>query len=102
MNLKNEEDKVQLLYFPIAEHQKGKLYIKLNEDESIYDKLSGSVVKKSNIIFDAKKKEDGVKLEYSKTSSMNSVLKKELDKIETVEPFFSKSFSQKSHDNQEK
>jgi len=50
-----EGNKVQFLYFPIAEHQSGKLYIKLSEDEIVYQQTSDNVIKEPNVIFDAQK-----------------------------------------------
>ena len=104
MNFKNEEHKVQLLYFPIAEHQVGKLYIKLSANEMIYRKFSGSALNKSIIIFDAKAKVQG-KHVFSLKNSFSYFSQKEwrdLDKIKKADAFCSKSFSQKSDEIKKK
>ena len=50
MNLK-KKDQVQLLYFPIIEHQEGKLYIKLHPNEEIYQKNTISALKKNQLLY---------------------------------------------------
>jgi hypothetical protein len=55
-------NKVQLLYFPIAEHEDGKLYIKKSVNEEIYKKTSSSAIGAGNVIFDSKQKPRGSSL----------------------------------------
>ena len=58
--IKLNKKQIQLLYFPIAEHQEGKFYIKLHPNEDVYQKNTSSALNKSIVVLDKlKEKTEG-------------------------------------------
>ncbi len=78
----SDENKVQILYFPIADHQDGKLYIKESPLERQYKRGSSSGLEEGVIILDADGRGDYIKVKLS-------------DEIKQAEGFYSQSIKVK-------
>ena len=99
LNLRFEDKKVQLLYFPFYKHTIDKLYIKLSMEEKNYRKASSSDLKAENVLLDANQAEEHTFGEKNKenwsTQSLILAKKNELKELDNAEGFFSESFIEK-------